>query len=124
MRVLAVLILMWFPAAAQEYTATILSRHLLTNESVITLAKSGFDELFIVERIRTSRTQFDTSVQGLVALKQAGLSEDLIRVMALEDLRAYPTPIEAQPSGGVAPAQVRVEKHWWGFRWVRLPSSR
>lgn len=124
MRVLAAFLLLWLPADAQEYTVTMLSRHVLTNESIITLAKAGFDELFIIERVRTSRTQFDTSVDGLVALKQAGLTEDLIREMALQDLRAYPTPLEAQPSGGVAPTKVRVEKQWWGFRWVRLPSSR
>jgi hypothetical protein len=124
MRVLAALLLIYLPAAAQEYTVTALSRHVLTNDNIITLAKAGFDELFIIERIRTSRTQFDTSVQGLVALKQAGLTEDLIRVMALQDLRTYPTPIEAQPSGGVATGRVRVEKQWWGFHWVRLPSSR
>src|SRR5215471_21860945 len=96
------------PAAAQEPGATPLSRHVLTNESIVTLAKAGFDELFIIERIRTSRTHFDTSVEGLVALKQAGLTEDVIRAIALQDLRAYPTPIEAQPSGGVVPTKVRV----------------
>jgi hypothetical protein len=55
-----------WPAVAQEPAAPPLSRHLLTNDSVIMLAKAGFDELFIVERIHTSRTRFDTSVEGLI----------------------------------------------------------
>jgi hypothetical protein len=112
------------PVAAQDYTVTVLSRQRLTNDSVVKLSRAGFDELFIVERIRSSRTDFDTSVEGLIALKQAGVSEDLIRVMALEDLRKQPAPVEAQPAGVVQAGKVRVEKNWWGFRWVRVFTSR
>jgi len=50
------------PVLAQDLAVTALSRHILTNESIITLAKAGFDELFILERIKTSRTRFDMSV--------------------------------------------------------------
>jgi hypothetical protein len=124
MHVACLLVLGTLPVFAQEYTVTVLSRHVLTNESVVTLAKAGFDELFIVERIRTSRTNFDTSVEGLIALKRAGLDEDLIRVMALQNLRTRPTPIEAQPAGTVQTDKARVEKNWWGFRWVRVFTSR
>ena len=125
MRVCMVLLLLGLsPGFGQEYTTTLLSRHLLTNEGIIQLAKAGFDELFIIERIKTSRTRFDTSVEGLVALKQAALSEDLIRTMALEDRRVYPTPLASAPAASAqastAPVQVMVEKHWWGFRWKRV----
>ena len=97
---------------------------MLTNDSIVKLSRAGFDELFIIERIRSSRTDFDTSVDGLIALKQAGVSEDLIRVMALEDLRKQPAPIEAQPAGVVQTGKVRAEKNWWGFRWVRVLTAR
>ncbi len=123
MRITAVflltLVLPAVPLPAQEYATVLVSRHILTNEGVITLAKAGFDELFIIERIRTSRTRFDTSVEGLVALKQAGVSEDLIRVIALADRRNYPMPLEAAPAAASGPPQpqVTIEKHWWGFRW-------
>ena len=125
MRVCMVLLLLCLSRGfGQEYTTTLLSRHVLTNEGVIQLAKAGFDELFIIERIKTSRTRFDTSVEGLVALKQAALSEDLIRTMALEDRRVYPTPLASAPAASAqastAPVQVMVEKHWWGFRWKRV----
>ncbi len=119
MRVCIAVLLCVVPSLAQDYTSTLLSRHLLTNDGVVQLAKAGFDELFIIERIKTSRTRFDTSVEGLVALKQAGVSEELIRTMALEDRRNYPTPLLGAP-GTVQPAQIRVEKHWWGFRWKRV----
>ena len=111
------------------------SRHILTNEGVVALAKAGFDEYFIVERIRTSRTKLDASVQGLISLKEAGLSEDLIREVAVQDRRnylaerwSYTAPPEPQnalrdntaPAAPAGSTRVMVEKHWWGFRWVRV----
>ena len=120
MRVALLLVIALIPLEAQDYTVTALSRHVLTNDSVIALAKAGFDELFIIERIRTSRTRFDTSVDGLVALKQAGISEDVIRIIAQQDIRNYPTPLQAAPAGSVEANKVRVEKHWWGFRWIKV----
>lgn len=116
------------PVLAQDYSATAFSKRILTNESVVTLAKAGFDELFIVERIRTSRTRFDMSVDGMVSLRAAGVTEDLIGVMALQDRRnrqAALSAMDTSSSGAataatVQPAQVMVEKHWWGFRWVRV----
>ena len=111
--------------SAQDYAVVTVSRHVLTNESVISLAKAGFDELFIVERIRTSRTKFDASVEGMVTLKEAGVSEELIGVIAVQDRRnylqarrSYSVPLESEQRAGTA--RVMVEKHWWGFRWVRV----
>ncbi len=126
-------------ALAQEYATNAVSRHVLTNQGVVALAKAGFDEYFIVERIRTSRTRLDATVQGLISLKDAGLSEDLIREVALQDRRnylaeqrSYTAPPEppnnplANPGGNTTPAapagstKVMVERHWWGFHWVRV----
>jgi hypothetical protein len=113
------------PVSAQAYTVTVLSREKLTNDSIVKLARAGFDELFIIERIHNSRTDFDTSVEGLIALKQAGVSEDLIHVVAQEELRRQPpAPIETQPAGIAQAAKARVEKSWWGTRWVRALTSR
>ena len=127
-----VLLSWWLPepAPAQEYSAAAVSRHILTNDGVVALAKAGFDEYFIVERIRTSRTKLDASVSGLISLKEAGLSEDLIREVALQDRRnflaerwSYSAPLEPPGTTPAAPAgavKVMVEKHWWGFHWVRV----
>lgn len=123
MRFLAVLAFLIVPAWAEEPSETPMARHILTNESIVTLAKAGFDELFIVERIRTSRTHFDTSVDGLVALKKAGITEDLIRVMAIQDMRRFPAPIEAVPAGGAAPTPVHKGRGWFGFHWSRETTS-
>ena len=83
---------------AQEFTAASLAHQPLTNESVVTLAKAGFDEMFILQLIRNSRTNFDTTVQGLVELKQAGVSEDLIRLMAMPQIVPPPAPAAKAPA--------------------------
>jgi hypothetical protein len=141
MRGILLFLLAVVPAAAQDFTAAALSRHVLTNEGIITLAKAGFDELFIVQRIHTSRTRFDTSVDGLVALKQAGVSEELIDYMAVHDIRVRPFPAEGEAPviatttvTAAAPAStampqgkgtlVLLNKHWWGYRWERVNPTR
>ena len=83
MRILCAVLLTAFSASAQQFTVAEMAHQPLTNDSVITLAKAGFDELFILQLIRHSRTNFDTSVEGLVAMKKAGVSEELIRLMAM-----------------------------------------
>jgi hypothetical protein len=97
MRLLCALLLTVSFAAGQQFTVAQMKQQPLTNESIVTLAKAGFDELFIVQLMHSSRTNFDTSVQGLVVLKQAGVSEDLIRQMAM------PQPLAPAPPAGTAP---------------------
>jgi hypothetical protein len=92
MRALCLILLAVLPAVAQQFTVRQLEHQPLTNENVVTLAKAGFDELFILQLIRSSRTNFDTSVQGLVSLKQAGVSEELIRLMAMPSPAATESP--------------------------------
>jgi hypothetical protein len=53
----------------------------MTNRDVIRLVKAGIPDDIIESKIRQSKTHFDTSVQGLVALKEAGVSDSLISVM-------------------------------------------
>jgi hypothetical protein len=102
MRLLCATLFIVSAASAQQFSVDQLKQQPLTNENVVTLAKAGFDESFILQLIRSSRTNFDTSVPGLVVLKQAGVSEDLIRLMAMPQSSppaapAAPTPSKAAP---------------------------
>lgn len=97
MRFLSATLLIVCAASAQQFTETQLKQQPLTNENVVTLAKAGFDELFILQLIRSSRTNFDTSVQGLVVLKQAGVSEELIRSMAMPQSSPPAAPAATTP---------------------------
>lgn len=104
-------VLLTISAAAQQFTVAQLKQQPLTNENVVTLAKAGFDELFILQLIRSSRTNFDTSVQGLVVLKQAGVSEDLIRMMAMPQ-----SSPPAAPAATTPPAKAPPKKHGFLFK--------
>jgi len=97
MRVLLAVLLIVLPAAAQQFTVAALAHQPLTNENIVTLAKAGFDELFILQLVRSSRTNFDTSVDGLVKLKQAGVSEELIRLMVMPQASAPAAPAATTP---------------------------
>ena len=106
MRLLCAIVLTVSFAAAQQFSVAQLKQQPLTNESIVTLAKAGFDELFILQLIHSSRTNFDITVQGLVVLKQAGVSEDLIRQMAM------PQPLApAAPAGTTPPPKPPAKKH-------------
>lgn len=72
---IAVLLLISGPVFAQ-------SSKPLTNDDVVQMVKGGFDESTTVSAIEAaSDTSFDTSVQGLLALKAAGVSEKVISAM-------------------------------------------
>src|SRR5580692_8359962 len=103
MRVLLAILFTVLPAVSQQFTVAQLAHLPLTNENIVTLAKAGFDELFLLQLIHSSRTNFDTSVQGLVVLKQAGVSEELIRLMAMPQTTTPAAPAAADPVSKPAP---------------------
>jgi tetratricopeptide (TPR) repeat protein len=53
----------------------------LTNASIIELTKSKLSKGIIIQKIRTSKCRFDTSSKALVALKNAGVNEEVITQM-------------------------------------------
>ena len=60
------------PAAAQE---------VMNNDEVISLSKAGLNASIIIGKIRSSKTNFDTSTDALIALKKAGVSDDVVTAM-------------------------------------------
>jgi hypothetical protein len=71
----------------------------MTNRDVIALVKAKISDDIIITKIRQSKTRFDTSTNGLVALKQAGVSDQLIAVMVTAGSSG-----DAAGSGAAAPA--------------------
>ena len=53
----------------------------LDNAAVIKMQTLGLGEAVIVEKIKTARGNFDTSLDGLKQLKEAGVSDEVIRNM-------------------------------------------
>ena len=57
------------------------TKDLLNNQGVIELKRLGLDETAIIERIKASKCSFDTSIDELQKLKEAGLSEAVLAAM-------------------------------------------
>lgn len=74
-------------------------REVLTNSSIIKLARSGLSDAALIERIRRSPRRFDTSVKALAKLRKARISESVIR-----EMQAAPasSAVTASPSFGGA----------------------
>jgi hypothetical protein len=53
----------------------------LTNNEVISLTKAGLSQSLIIGKIRTSKSKFDLTTDGLISLKQAGVSDDILTAM-------------------------------------------
>lgn len=53
----------------------------LTNDSIIQLLRAGFEEDLIISKIQKTKHNFDLSTEGMVALKQGGVSSRLIQFM-------------------------------------------
>ena len=56
---------------------------MMTNRDVIQLVKAKISDDVIITKIKQSKTRFDTSTQGLIALKEAGVSDQLVSVMMI-----------------------------------------
>ncbi len=77
----------------------------MTNQDVIKMVQAGISEDLIIAKIKQSRTRFDTSVDGLVALKSAGVSERLLSViMDPKSAPAAASPAAANPPAAPRPA--------------------
>ena len=83
----------------------------MTNDDVIALVQAGLSDGVVIEKIRTSATQFDTSTEALVRLKKAGVADGVIRLIVNPNAKAEakvavvtdtPAPCQA-PANGPAP---------------------
>jgi hypothetical protein len=64
----------------------------LTDDSVIKLIKAGFAEDLIVKTINSSGANYDTSVDGLIALKNAGATDKVVAAII-----SRVTPLKSRP---------------------------
>ena len=76
----------------------------LTNEDVIMLLANGFSPEVVIEKINTSRSDFDTSLDGMAALKKAKVPDSVILAM----LHVNGRPPGALGPTAPAPVDVKV----------------
>jgi hypothetical protein len=65
----------------------------LTNADIVNMTAQGFDPTLIVKDIQSSSTDFDTSPQALINLKNAGVDQSVLEAMLAAQ--------SAKPSGAV-----------------------
>jgi hypothetical protein len=104
-------VLVALSAASQEMPAS-----MLTNAGVEKMVKAGLPESIILREIQMSRTNFDTSPNGLIELRKHGASAAVLNAV-LDSWNAGGMPIPAaMPGGGAGPhgdgfkANVRINK--------------
>ena len=76
----------------------------LSNDDVVQMVKGGFDESTTVAAIDAAETNFDTSVQALMALKAAGVSEKVISAMLAATKKKAEAAKPAAPAAAPAAA--------------------
>lgn len=70
------------PARAQSTApSATASSDVMQNDAVIALAKAGLPDEAVIAKIRVSKTAFDLSTDGLIALKAAGVSGPVMAAM-------------------------------------------
>lgn len=67
--------------AVSSYAQGLPVREVLSNDSIVKLAKAGFKESTIISLIRTSLVSFDITTAKLVVLKKNNVSEKIIMAM-------------------------------------------
>lgn len=98
-----ILIILAAAAAAQT--------EVLTNETVIEMTQAGLGKQIILTKIRTTEGDYDVSAGGLIALKKAGVEDEVIELIFERSRAAPPAPVSGP---GPEPSAVPV-------RAVRLP---
>jgi hypothetical protein len=76
----------------------------LNNDSVIKLVKAGLSEDLIITTVNASAGTYDTSADGLIALKTAGVSDKVVAAMVSRAFAPVPAPAAAvSPASGRPP---------------------
>lgn len=104
MRRIAILLALLAPAVALAAP--------LTNDDVIRMVKGGLAEATVLQAIDSAQPAFDTSPDGLVRLKQAGVNDAVIqRIIARQSAgTAAASPAAACPGCGTVTAIREIDK--------------
>jgi hypothetical protein len=82
----------------------LIAQQMMNNQSVIKLTKAGFSEEVIMTSINRSPGNYDTSVDGLIALKTAKVGDKVIQAMVAKGAEPTPAPPPPPPPAAMAPA--------------------
>lgn len=72
----------------------------ITNDSIIRMVKAELDPSIILQTIRSQPAKYDLSPDGLIALKTAGVSDDIIAAMQAREAGLAVRQVEAKAPVG------------------------
>jgi hypothetical protein len=75
----------------------LVAQQAMNNDAVVRMVKAGLSDTVIIESINASTGSYDTSPNGLIALKQAGVSDKIISAIVLRGPAAPPKSAEPSP---------------------------
>lgn len=110
-----------FPLSAYAQQAS--KEELLTNESVIQMAKAGISSEIILKKIQSTIGRYDLSVDGLVNLKNSGVGEEVIKAM----MAVKPPPALRRASESASnqpPANLNITESATDYNKAILKTSR
>jgi hypothetical protein len=81
----------------------VLAQQTMNNDVVIRMVKAGLAEDVIVTTIDASPGTYDTTADGLIALKQAGVGDKVIAAIVAKNTAPAAAPPPAQPKSDAAP---------------------
>jgi hypothetical protein len=105
----------------------LIAQQAMNNDTVIKMVKAGLSDDVIVTTINTSPGAYDTSPDGLIALKQAGVSDKVIAALVAKGAGAAHGAQPASPASAAAlpPGVASVGAYYKdsGGNWQPLPSE-
>jgi hypothetical protein len=93
-----------FLTSSLLFSSALFAQETITNDSVIKMVKAGLSQDLIVTTINSSAGKYDTSANGLIALKKAGASDKVVAAVVLKASGASAAPAPVAMSPAVAPA--------------------
>jgi len=105
-----------FAIALLVFSTCLVAQQSLNNDSVVKLVKAGLSDDLIISTINASPGTYDTSPDGLIALKTAGVGDKVVSAIVIRasasalspavagGLRSdQPIPVQVNPASVVAP---------------------
>ena len=97
------------------------AEHILTNSDIIDLVQAKIPDSVIVDEIQRSKCSFSTAPQDLIALKKAGVSDDVLGAM-VKAREANPAPMASPPAATSNTPMLDVGVYYRkNSSWVTLP---
>jgi hypothetical protein len=87
----------------------LIAQQAMNNDAVIKLVKAGLSDDLIISTINASPGTYNTSADGLIALKTAGVSDKVVAAVVTKAAAPAPATAPTAASPAVAPAAAALD---------------